>query len=71
MKFGHLEGVPQPYLGDENDHHGYESLTSHGMILQVFDKNGGGTYVEGRRRRRRRRRIGEVFFGPSDVVKVV
>ena len=21
----HLEGVPQPYLGDENDHHGYEN----------------------------------------------
>ena len=29
MKFGHLEGEPQPDpLGDENDNHGYEQLNN-------------------------------------------
>ena len=39
MKFGHLEGVPQPYFGDFlTINHGYSPLTSHGMILHICSK---------------------------------
>ncbi len=32
MEFGHLDGVPQLHLGDENDHQ-----PSPGMILQAIN----------------------------------